>query len=428
MKLRRAIVCGLLGGGGLVLGLTIAHWQPGRRAPLLQAHRVSAGLTSDVVSPGDSQDGAEQRAQPLVVALESNPLPASFLAYLAAALGSLQKDADSSSQDQILEELVDKLTSTNPAVALEYLKNQNAFGPGRDLSIRLARGWAGQDAKSAADWVTENLAGTVREEAINGVAIVWANQDLAGATAWATQLAEDDRESGLLSVAYEAARTHPMAALSLAADLSAGPPRDDLVIHAAMQWALQDATGAADWAKQITEQGLRDKVLAAVAAQWGEADPGAAATLATKWVAPGKPQDDAVVGIVERWVQKQPTDAAAWVTAFPDGLLRDTAMENVVKLWADQDVEKAGTWLRSLLAGPARDAAVGAYVSQVAPRSPELAASWTTEIGDDALRLREMEAVGESWMESDAAAARIWITQAPLPESTRIRLLALRSE
>jgi hypothetical protein len=39
-----------------------------------------------------------------------------------------------------------------------------------------------------------------------------------------------------------------------------------------------------------------------------------------------------------------------------------------------------------------------------------------------------MEAVGEVWMESDAVAARVWIAQAPLPETAKMRLLALRDK
>ena len=153
-------------------------------------------------------------------------------------------------------------------------------------------------------------------------------------------------------------------------------------------------------------------------------DPAAAATLAIKSVAPGKPQDDAVVGIVQRWVQQQPNDAAAWVTAFPEGPLRDTAMENVVKIWADQDLQQPGEWLTSLEAGPGRDSGIVAYVSKVTSSFPETAAGWTGLIGNEAQRSLQMETVAEAWMRSDALAARPWISQAPMPDAVKTRLLA----
>src|ERR1035438_6876755 len=244
MKMRRVIWFGWLAGAGLMLALAIAHWHPGQRAPALQPDRSLAGLASEVALPETSPVIAEQSSQPLAVTLTPQPSPDPFLRNLASALGSLQTDTDRSSRDQKLEVLANEMAQTNLPVALEFLKTRNAFGPGRDLSDRLVRRWAELDAKGAAAWVTENLMGTVREEAINGVAIVWANQDLAGATAWMRQLPEDDRESGLLSIAYEAARTEPVAALNLAAELPADQSREDLVVHAARQWASQDAQGA----------------------------------------------------------------------------------------------------------------------------------------------------------------------------------------
>jgi len=78
-------------------------------------------------------------------------------------------------------------------------------------------------------------------------------------------------------------------------------------------------------------------VLAAVATAWGESDPVAAATFAVQALGPGKPQSDAVVGVVQRWAPNQPAAAAAWVAEFPAGELRDVALQELAKLQPEQE-------------------------------------------------------------------------------------------
>src|SRR5206468_9202797 len=109
-----------------------------------------------------------------------------------------------------------------------------------------------------------------------------------------------DEQRGLLSIGYEAARNEPLEALRLALTLPPDQARNDLIAHSANQWAAVDPEAAAKWANQIAEEPLRARVLAGIATTWGDKDAAAAATLAVKSLPPGRPQDDAVVGIVQR--------------------------------------------------------------------------------------------------------------------------------
>jgi hypothetical protein len=166
--------------------------------------------------------------------------------------------------------------------------------------------------------------------------------------------------------------------------------------------------------------------MAGIAAAWAESDPKAAADWAIKSVAPGKPLEDAIVSVVQRWTQQAPQEASTWVVAFPSGNLRDTALQELVKLWTDKDSDAAGKWLGALSAGSIRDVSVGAYVTKLVLQSPETAVHWANEIQDDSFRVRKLEAVGELWLGTDPTAARAWIAQSPLSESAKIRLLASR--
>lgn len=193
-----------------------------------------------------------------------------------------------------------------------------------------------------------------------------------------------------------------MEALRLAIELPASGTRNDLIVHAANQWAAGAPTAAAEWTAGILDPALRERVLSVVSTAWGGSNPMAAATLVLESLPPGKGQEDAVVGIVQRRTQTEPEQAAAWVVLFPDGALCDAGMENLVTLWADRDVESAGHWIEGLEPGGSRDAAIGAYVGKITPTYPQFAARWAEDIDDVLLREQRMESVAKAWMGSDA--------------------------
>ena len=250
-----------------------------------------------------------------------------YLRGLEITLAAARTESDPMRGEELLSAVVGNTAPRDVPALLDALSTRNQDGVLRDLELRLLRRWAENDPRSAADWVTRTAAGPLRTEAINSISIAWASQDPAAAANWARQLpAIAERQSALLQTAYEAARTAPQEALTLAAELNAGPARNDLVTHAAMQWAATEPEKAAKWAGQIQDRPLRERVLSTIAAAWGDTDPAAAARLAVDSLHPGRLQDEAVIGIVARWVQTGPEGATAWVAQFPAGQLRESAL------------------------------------------------------------------------------------------------------
>ncbi len=195
----------------------------------------------------------------------------------------------------------------------------------------------------------------------------WAGSDIDEALAWANQLPEGEgKHRAKLILGHEAARTDPETALTLARDLPPSSARDELIAHAVAQWAASAPEDAAAWVEQQEAGPSRDTLFAALATVWADSDPSAAARYALDHLPPGRLQDNALVGIVQRWTQQDPVAVAAWVERFPEEPLKAAAMENLVKLWAKQDSQAIGPWLDTLAEGPSRDTALRAYSEQQA--------------------------------------------------------------
>lgn len=297
-----------------------------------------------------------------------------------------------------LQAWADGIGAADMPAALQYLQDHEFGDTGLNVLTMLIRRWAQGDARAAARWVEQMPAGEARRKAMDAVAIIWANQELAAAIDWVSQAPEgDERQGAVKSVAYEAARTAPLAALQLAFEIPASAGRDALIRHATLQWASSDPAMAAAWADQIADAKLREQILAGIATVWGDVDLMAAAKLVECSIAPGRQQDNAVVGIVQRWAQKAPEISAACVEQFPDGNAKQAALENVVKLWAEKDVQQVVNWLNSLPDGSTRDTAAAVFSTWLTPASPALAARWAECIGADSARSRQMAWVAQ-WL------------------------------
>ena len=343
---------------------------------------------------------------------------------LALALTAIGKENNPGRQSAALLKLVEGIRLADVRAALTATATNSDRVPS-EFRQMLVRRWAKSDGPGAADWIEKNLTGAARAGELNTAASAWAETDAAGAEQWARRLTDpDERGNSLLAVAGEMTGTDPAAALSLAVDLPPSAARDEFLLHAASEWAGLDSKSAMEWGQKIENPELRAQMLAAIATGFAEKDPAAAATLAAQSLPAGRAQDDAVVSIVQRWVQQSPEQAAAWVAAFPEGQLRDTALEAVVKLWADQDLTDAGAWINTLTERTGADVAIAAYVDKLSVQFPEMAVEWAAEIRNPTLREERLVHLADLWLHNDAEAARQWIQQSPLSDAAKARLLA----
>jgi hypothetical protein len=227
---------------------------------------------------------------------------------------------------------------------------------------QVVRRWAETNGPAAAAWASQLSHGPTSPEVLTQVALGWADSDLSATLDWAQTLPEDNKAAVTLGLGYETARTDSVKALEVAVSLEPGRERDDLIEHAISQRATTDFAAAVRWANEsVSDPDLRQRLLAAVAVAVAGQDGASAATLAATALTPGEEQDRIAVAVVQRWVQNEPQQAAAWVAQFPDTPARETMVQNLVAFWAAQDREAAGNWLQSLPEGTLRTAGMAAY-------------------------------------------------------------------
>lgn len=256
------------------------------------------------------------------------------------AFTEIEAQGNDDRREEMCASLAAQIPFADIPITLDELK-ELGYGES-EIFQRLVRRWAQADGHEAAAWAEQLPVGSLRENSLSAVAIEWANTDLNSTVAWARQLPDaSEQQTILLAAANEAVRTDPMASLRIAVALPADGGRDETIRRAATEWASQDAASAVDWAKQIPDETLRSKVLAAEAVAWSESAPESAATLAVESLPPGRLLDDTVVSIVQRWAQRQPEAAAAWVEQFPEGPLRAAAVENLLAQVSPTDIESA---------------------------------------------------------------------------------------
>jgi hypothetical protein len=304
-------------GLGLVAAGLLVVWRREVSAPVAPAGKEAKIPTYEVSQRMPRKSARRAPLLPGEVVLRS----------WAATAAAVQAEGDPMRGEELMSGWVEGIAQGDIPAVLDLLKIGNQADATKDVAARLLRRWAENDPATAGAWALGLATGPVRTESLYGVSIVWAGQDLAVAVEWARQLPDHaERQGALLQAAYEAARAAPKEALTLAKEIPAGPARNDLITHAAMQWAAVEPEQAAGWAREIPDQSLRERVLSVIATAWGDRDPVAAAGLALASLSPGRLQDEAVIGIVQRWVQNGPEAASAWVDQFPAGELRESAL------------------------------------------------------------------------------------------------------
>jgi hypothetical protein len=323
---------------------------------------------SEAQLPSDSAPDSLIASNPSPTGNTANPAPVEHQVpelSCAQRLSAIAAESDPDARSAVADKAARSISTAELAGVLNLLKN-NPSPEAAELRKRLVARWAEEDPPAAAAWAAELAQSPDSRETLLQIAVAWANTDLAAASAWANGLPDEaNKQAVLLSLANEAARTEPLTALGLAVTLPPSAARDDALVHAISQWAGTDASGAVAWAEKVSDPNLRQRLLGAAAIAAAAQDGRVAANLVTSGLLQDAERDRAIVAVVQRWAQRSPAAAAAWLVQFPDSQARDAAVQHLVSVWALQNWEAAQNWVQQLPQGSLHNTAAAAYMQFV---------------------------------------------------------------
>jgi hypothetical protein len=215
------------------------------------------------------------------------------------------------------------------------------------------------------------------------------------------------------------ASNDPSAALAYFDTLS--PAEQNSAAH--MKWgaafglADADPQMAVDFAVIRAEGGDRDAprmINIAAAAVLRSSDPTEAADWASA-IPEGPLQNAAFRELAGNYAREEPSEAVAWATNLPEGEGRGHAVGTSFHNWANRNAEEAANAINSL-SGRDRDSATYGYATSVVHRDPAVGVEWASNIQDTNSRNRALVDTGRVFYRRDREAANDWLANAGLPE------------
>ena len=315
-----------------------------------------------------------------------NSQPGNWFSQLLSQLGVLDAETDGVQRQEGVDRLVDSIPYAEIQSVLNVVEGASGDAAS-EFKASLVRRWAEKAPAEAAAWALQlretPLAGIVQKE----VALAWAESDLLSALTWARQIPDGDlRETVLTALGYEAARENPVQALEIGLALKPGNDRQELLIHSASQWAALDPEAARRWvlSRERTEDGGR--LVAGIAVASAELAPEFSLRLAANELPAGELQNTAVISIIQRWAQRNPEAAAAWVGQFQAEPLGRIAVRNLVDVWSESSWDGPAQWLVDLVNPDLRDAGLSLLARKLAVVDRANATEWARMIATPGLR------------------------------------------
>ena len=224
------------------------------------------------------------------------------------------------------------LARVNPAAAIGYLDRVPSELRARWISA-VAEGYAQNDARAAASWITQYRG-------------------------------EPGYDAAVAAVAGRTAQHDPVAAARLFAsiDSSQAPDAGQSARAIAVSWARQDAPAAASWARELADDAIAAGAVGVVAGQWVTRD-AAAARNWTMSLPTGAKRDAALVQIVGATAGTASGESTL-LDAFSSPTAQQAGVNQAVRIVAQRDADAARRLADQYLTDPGARQAAERFIEQ----------------------------------------------------------------
>jgi hypothetical protein len=179
-------------------------------------------------------------------------------------------------------------------------------------------------------------------------------------------VSSESRDEALNDVIEDAFAVDTELAQEAFKQLSAkGDERNMLIEHFAMRFSENDPDAAAQWARSLETDEERSLAFGNIALVLSEKNPEAAAKLLSDSGVASRDFDVSVVQVVQRWSEKSPENAAAWVVRFDPGEAREAGLKAISSSWLEQDVKAAFGWIAGLQDPAIREEAISGMAESI---------------------------------------------------------------
>jgi hypothetical protein len=337
-------------------------------------------------------------------------------------------------RDKAITALADGLNGPEIRDALERLDKIHLRERSRVRRALLAR-WGELDPEGAIAFAMTVSNASDRAEAVSAVLGGWIEKDAQAAETWVAALPPGAlKTSALRTLVGAVAISNPRHALELAQDIPYesffGVSRDGAseIVHTIFdKWIDDDPVAAADAASKLPAKvEIRNMAMHVIGKRWAEKD----LDRALAWVeslqlnmssAVGH-QVNALTGVLETWLTKNPNAAVDWMNNFPDGSAKVGLLQTMSFNLAVRNPADAVSLAMAIPSGSARVQALSYPIYSWIRNEPNAAADWALHNEDESVRRVALRNVASDWIRDDPAAARAWIDSLP-PGDTKDAML-----
>lgn len=298
--------------------------------------------------------------------------------------------------------------------------SQNLQGSEKaDALTSLASGWADSDPEQAAEWFNGNTGGETREEAISEALSSWSRKNPEGALAWTGSLDPNVKTWVMESLAEGWAAVDPAAAAEAGMQFAESDFGHEFLVAVATRWAASDPGAVARWASGIEDTRLQAAIYGDVATEWGVTDPeGALAWV--EGIADEKLRGKAEAALAYGWAERDPAAAMDWaVEGVANPKQNQRLIKEVIIGWTEIDPGGAASYIDGLSPGEQTDSILKIFSNTVADLDPYSAISWAGTISNEAERIQLMQKLAQDWIDLDGTSARDALMKMSLPPKIR---------
>lgn len=315
----------------------------------------------------------------------------------------------------------------DPTTAMAYTKTMGFAG----MFVRgtVMQSWAAKYPQDAATYYTQNPAefrmggmmggrrGRGAPTTAETIAAEWARQDSAGAMKWAQSLEGNDQRDAIRGVVTEAAKEDPSRAAAMLATISDPDTKVDAQRAIAHEWGKQDWSEAKAWIATLPaddQTGATARALRGLA----DTDPKQAAANITA-LPEGQQRDRTAARIAGQWSQDDPSGAATWLMESGTAEAQEEGIGRVVTSWVGKDAEAAYQFVNGQPAGEVRDKAASSYVMANQGGDVQQNLKLAESIGNERSRSWAVGMTAANWARTDKEAATKYVetTDALGPEA-----------